>query len=137
MANVPHLEHMQHEPMHDRAEWAEWCRTDRGDAIGWGASFVWAGLVLIAQVTGYSANFSWWDGWGLFFTGAGAITLVVAVGRLLMTRQRAKAIGGLIFGCFLLAIGLGEVAAWLWPLLLIAIGIVILLSAFGRRRKTA
>jgi hypothetical protein len=108
----------------------EWWKSDRGDAVGWGASFIWGGLVLIAEVSGYSQNFSWWDGWGMFFSGAGVITLAIAAIRLLVTRQRSKAIGGLIFGSFLLAIGLGEVAAWLWPLLLISFGLFILLSAF-------
>lgn len=131
MNSVQHLQ--QTERRGD--EWPEWCRTDRGDAIGWGASFVWGGLVLIAEITNYKANFPWWDGWGVFFAGAGVITLLVAIGRLLMTRQRSKAIGGLIFGCFLLAIGLGEVATWLWPALLIAIGAVVLFSAFGSRPK--
>ena len=84
---------------------------------------------MIAEVSGYSQVFSWWNGWGMFFSGAGVITLAIAASRLLMTRQRSKAIGGLIFGSFLLAIGLGEVGAWLWPLLLISLGAAILLSA--------
>lgn len=135
MSEVQHLE--PRERKGSEALCGEWFRSDRGDAIGWGASLIWGGLVLIAEITNYKANFAWWNAWGAFFTGAGVITLLVALGRLLITSQRAKSVGGLILGCFLLAIGLGEVAAWLWPTLLIAIGAVILMSAFRGRHSEA
>ena len=111
----------------NRPGWCDWL----------GRKLRLGGLVLVAEITNYKANFTWWDGWGVFFAGAGVITLLVAMGRLLMTNQRSKAVGGLIFGCFLLAIGLGEVAAWLWPALLIAVGVVILVSAFISRARPA
>ena len=46
MSEVHHLEPVERKG----GEWGEWCRTDRGDAIGWGASFVWGGVVLLATV---------------------------------------------------------------------------------------
>ena len=121
--------------------WEDWCkgwweglwRSDRLDAIGWAAIFFWGALVLLAETTNYKANFNWWDGWAVFFTGAGVIVLVEAVIRLLIREYRRRLMVVLIFGFILLGIGLGG-WGWVWPLVLIAIGVIMLLSAFARRR---
>lgn len=110
--------------------WAEWWRNDQLDALGWAAIFIWGGLVLLAQATNFAANFSWWNGWPVFFTGAGFIVLVVAVIRLLTPKYRRRVLVSLIFGFILLAIGLGS---WFWIVLLFVIGLIILISSFARR----
>ncbi|UCF31144.1 MAG: hypothetical protein JSV26_01590 [bacterium] len=112
----------------------EWMRHDRLDTLGWGAIFLWAAFVLLAQSTGYASNFAWWkDGWGVFLAGAGAIVLVETTFRILMPEYR-KGIGfGLFFGSILLGIGLG---GWnlILPLLLAVAGISIFLKAMRTDR---
>jgi len=114
----------------------EWWQSDRVDAIGWGAAFIWGALVLLAEITNFGANYSWWDGWGVFFTGAGIITLIGTVVRLQIPEYRGKWLGGLIWGLILLAIGLGTWGnvGWLWVLALVIVGIIILREAFVHKR---
>ena len=115
----------------------EWRKSDRGDAVGWGAVFIWGGLVLLAETTNFAANFSWWNGWAVFFTGAGVMALLWVVIRQIIPKYPSPSIWDLLFGFFLLGIGLDGLVGvgWVfWPLVLFVIGVVILLSAFARRR---
>jgi hypothetical protein len=113
----------------------DWRKSDRGDTIWWAFVFIWAALVLMAQNTNFAANFSWWDGWAVFFTGAGVITLLGVVIRQIIPEYASPSIWDLLFGFFLLGIGLGDVVGdWFWVLVLFIIGVVILLSAFSHRR---
>jgi chromate transport protein ChrA len=103
--------------------------SDKLDSIGWALGFIWGGIVLLAEVTGYATQYSWWDGWGVFFTGAGIIVLIEIVVRLFKTEIRNPSLWDLVFACFLLAIGLGDKVGWTWPLILFIIGFIILRSA--------
>lgn len=116
-------------------EWKGWWRSDRLDAVGWGAIFIWAALVVLAEPTNFESNFSWWDGWGVFFTGAGAIVLLQTAIRLLVSEYRSSWWWSLIWGVILLSIGLStwEGWYWVWSLVLAAIGVIILRTAFARR----
>ncbi len=113
----------------------DWWQSDKVDAVGWGAAFIWGAILLLAEITGFTAEYSWWDGWGVFFTGAGVITLFLTVVRLQMPEYRSKWLGGLIWGSILLAIGLGTWTNmdWLWVVALASIGIIILREAFVRK----
>ncbi|WP_406661470.1 hypothetical protein V7O66_02820 [Methanolobus sp. ZRKC3] len=115
---------------------SDWRPSDRGDTIGWAAAFFWAGLILLAQTINFSSNFNWWDGWAIFFTGAGAITLIGVVIRLLVPKYPAPSMWDVIWGSILLAIGLSSWEGWAWirVMVLFAIGFIILLGAFSRRR---
>ncbi|TET45144.1 hypothetical protein E3J62_08525 [candidate division TA06 bacterium] len=115
-----------------KERWETCWRKDRLDAVGWAAIFIWAALVILAGTTGFGAKFSWWNGWAVFFTGAGAIVLLGTAIRLVIPEYRKEVLVGVIFGCILLAIGLGD-WGWFWPLVLIAIAIAILAKAFSRR----
>ncbi|MFB0533096.1 MAG: hypothetical protein ACETVU_05440 [Desulfatiglandales bacterium] len=118
-----------------RRDFGEWRKSDRGDAVGWGAGFIWGALVLLAQITNYAANFSWWNGWAVFFTGAGVIALSGVVIRQIIPKYPSPSIWDLLFGLFLLGIGSGGlIGDWFWVLVLFIIGVVILLSAFSRQR---
>lgn len=114
----------------------QWWRQDKLDAIGWAAGFIWGALVLLGETTGLSSDYSWWDGWAVFFTGAGAIVLIETVIRLLVPEYRSSWIGSLIFGLILLSVGLGDWAGWgwIWALPLFAIGVAILQSVLSRRQ---
>jgi hypothetical protein len=113
----------------------EWWQQDRGDALGWALAFIWAALVVLAEVTGYAGNYSWWDGWGVFFAGAGAIMLGGTLIRMLVPEYSRPGVAwGLVCGAVMLGIGLGDLAAWIWPLLLASIAGGILWNAFVRGR---
>ncbi len=101
---------------------------DRGDAVGWAAGFVWGAAVLLAEATGYSARFAWWDGWDVFFAGAGLLTLIQAAVRLTLPAQRHLVVKYLVFGAVLLAVGIGDRLdwTWIWPLALVAVAVIIL-----------
>jgi len=128
-------EQWQNEEKKGKSREEKW-QPDRWDAVGWAFAFFWGALVLLAGTTEFSTPYSWWDGWGIFFTGAGVITLIETVFRLLTPEYRYKWVGSLIFGLILLAIGLGtwEVWGWLWVVVLSAIGVIILREVLVRKR---
>jgi hypothetical protein len=113
-----------------------WWHTDRLDAVGWGVVIIWGALILLFQVAGISDDWSWWDGWGVFLTGAGAITIAITLLRMRLPEYRSRWLGGLIWGGILLAIGLGNwtTADWLWVVALFIVGIVIIREAIVHKR---
>jgi len=112
-----------------------WVRHDRLDVIWWGLVFIWGAVVLLANVSGLSEQWHWWEGWGVFFVGAGVLALLGALIRLGFPAYRSKWVGSLIFGTVLLAIGLSswDATGWIWIVVLLWAGGVILYSAFARR----
>ncbi len=116
--------------------WDSCWKQDRLDTYGWAAAFIWGALVLLADATGFAAAFAWWDGWGLFFAGAGIIVLIETAIRQFVSKYQRTWTGDLIFALILLAVGLGDWQgfAWLWPLVFIAIAASILRSAFLSQR---
>ena len=115
--------------------WEDWWSSDRLDALGWAALFIWGALVVIATYTGFSDDFESWNGWGIFLVGAGVIVLAESALRLVIRRYRSKWGWTLFWGTAFLAVGLGELvsAAW-YALPLLAIAAVILKSALVRDR---
>lgn len=113
--------------------WDGWWSSDRFDALGWAAIFIWGAIVVLATYTDFSEDLSWWDGWGVFFLGAGAITLVEAVARLFIPQYRSKWAWTFMWGMIALSIGLGALFGWAWlALALVAVGVVILVDATRR-----
>jgi peptidoglycan/LPS O-acetylase OafA/YrhL len=119
-----------------RKGWDEKWRRDRVNAVGWAAILIWGALVLLAQTTDFKDHFSWWEAWAVFFAGAGAILLLVALTRLLMPEHRRPVTGNVILGLILLGVGLGGLVEWnyIWVVVLIVIAVVILLRAFAPRK---
>jgi hypothetical protein len=60
------------------------------DAFGWAALFLWGALVVVATNTDFSSDYDWWDGWSVFFVGAGVIVLGEALIRVAAPRYRGK-----------------------------------------------
>ena len=113
--------------------WDDWWSSDRLDAVGWAAIFVWGAVVVLATYTDFSEDLSWWDGWGVFFVGAGAIVLIEAVARLFVPRYRSKWAWTFMWGMIALSIGLGGLFGWAWlALALVAVAVVILVDASRR-----
>ncbi len=120
-------------------DWESWCggwgKTDRFDAIGWAVLLLWAAAILVAESMGLVDRLVWWDGWAVFFSGAGLIVLGEVAARALSPARRHSEAPGVIFGFILLGIGLdGLAGGWLfWPLVLTAIAGSILVRTFSRR----
>ena len=120
-----------------RKGWDEKWRRDRVNAVSWAAVLIWAALVILAETTDYAEDhFSWWEGWAVFFSGAGAILLLTAFYRLLVPEHRRAVTGNVILGLIFLGIGLGELISWtyIWVIVLVVIAIVIMLRAFSSKR---
>ena len=49
----------------------DWWKSDRVDGVGWAALLLWGALVVVAENTSFRDDFDWWEGWGVFFIGAG------------------------------------------------------------------
>jgi hypothetical protein len=122
-------------------------RGDPVSAIAWAAILIWAGLVLLADNLGYLANLravalpgpDWLVStvgvWGLIFLGAGVILLLEVLARLLLPAYRRPVTGTIILAFVFIGIGLGNLVSWgvIWPLVLIAIGLVIVIRVLFRR----
>ncbi len=119
---------------HQRYQKEEKWQRDPINMITWAAVFIWAGLVLLAETMSIMQT-HWWNAWAVIFVGAGVIVILGAIIRLRMPTHRRLAGGNLIFGLILLGIGLGGLIGWgmVWPLALIAFGLLILLRSFARR----
>jgi len=131
----------EEEKQEDRAEkeeksWDEKWRRDPLSALVWATILIWAGLVLLASNLGLLVRYEWLDAWGFVFIGAAVIILLEVVIRLLVPQYRRPVTGSLILAVILLGIGLGNLVGWglVWPLVLIAIGLTIVLAGFYRGR---
>ena len=116
--------------------WDEKWRRDRTNALTWATVLIWGGLVLLAETTKLMAGVDWWRAWSVFFLGWGVIILAGAGIRSSMPERRRPVAGSLIMGFVLLGVGLGGLVGWrfAWPLVLIAVGVIIVLRAFVSRR---
>jgi len=116
--------------------WEEKWHRDPLAAARWAGILIWAGLALLAENLGLLARFETLDAWDIIFAGAGLIVLLEVVVRLLMPSYRRPVTGSVIAGVVLLAIGLGNAlgVSIVWPLVLIAIGVIVLVRGFFRGR---
>ncbi|MCD6577541.1 MAG: hypothetical protein J7K66_05965 [Anaerolineaceae bacterium] len=120
-------------------------------SIAWGFILMWTGFVFLAANMGWFAAygfnvdtnwsfhlFSDWHSfgvWNLVALGAGGIVLVESFIRLLVPRFRRNIGGSLIGAAVFIGIGLGGWFNWnyLWPLILIAVGINVLIKGINLR----
>jgi len=134
----------------EEKSWDEKWQRDPVNAVVWAAIFIWAGLVLLAVNLGYlnwlqqlaspesGVEFVGGTGaWSLIFLGAGVIVFLGVVARLLLPEYRRPLTGNLIFAVILVGIGLGNLFGWdvIWPLILIAIGLSIVLRGLTRSSR--
>lgn len=126
---------------------------DKLGTITWAFILIWAGIVFLATNMGWfdqlgiTIDQSWmfrslegrntFGVWNLIALGAGAIILLEAIVRLLLPTYRRHIGGTLIVAAVLIGLGLGSWFSWrdLWPLILIAVGIHVLLTGLGRSKK--
>jgi len=119
--------------------WDEKWEHDRLRMISIAAIFIWGGLVALA---GTLNLFSYkWDehGWAVFLLGTGVILIAKVIIRVLVPEYRRAIGGSLIIGFVLLAVGISDMTGWnwnyIWPIILVAIGLSILIRGVLRRRK--
>ena len=126
----------EHEKEEEKTWEEKWQRDPLGAAV-WAGILIWAGLVLLADNLNIPAGFRWFDPWGLIFLGAGMAMFLLIVARLLLPSYRRPIGGTLILGAVLMGIGLGMIlnTALVWPLVLIAVGVGILLRGIGVGRR--
>lgn len=132
-----------------RAEksWEEKWRRDPLSLILWAAVLIWAGIVLLADnlgllgglgpgITVGSEFIRPFSATSLILLGAGVIVLLGVVARLVYPELRRPIGGSIVLGIILVALGLGGIVGFgiLWPLILIAIGLAIVLTRVFERR---
>jgi len=121
-------------------------QSDRLSTIAWALILVWAGAVALAanarmfeDTSLPFAEFPWGDwlidanAWGVFFVGVAAILLLEILARLLLPEYRRSVLGTFILVIIFVALGFGRFDT-IWPLILIAVGLSIVFSAFTRKR---
>ena len=120
----------------EEKNWEEKWRRDPLSGIVWASILIWAGLVLLVDNLGFLARFERLDAWAVIFIGAGLIVLAGVVVRLLVPAYRRAVTGTLILGFILIAIGLENLLSWnvIWPLILIALGVFVLVRGLIWRR---
>jgi len=142
--------------MADEKEIEKQDKKEGGDLLGsiaWALILIWAGLVFLASNLGWFSQWgltvdqSWnfqgfrdwttFSVWNLIALGAGVILLLEAVAQLLLPNYRGRAGGTLVLAAVCIGIGLGGWLSWdyLWPLVLIAVGINVLVRGVRRSRK--
>ncbi len=106
---------------------------DKLDELGWPLTLVWIGAtLLLANVFGLSEE----QGWGLFFLGAGTLTLIGIATRLLLPAYRRPISGDLVWAGFMFGLGTGNWGLIL-PLFLIPIGVTMLWRSVFQAQKAA
>ncbi len=96
---------------------------------------IWGGVVAFLETASFEKP-GWWQAWSVFLAGTGIILLIKALFRLRPEHRRP--IGGtLIIGVILLIVGLSDLIGWSysWPIILIAVGVIIIGAIFFRRRR--
>jgi serine/threonine protein kinase len=107
--------------------WGDVAGSDRLSQFTWGGVILWAGIAFLLESAGAFGNV-----WAWVFAGAGALMLAEVGARMALPDYRARPGGRFIMGLVFLMVGLGLGVGFgsLWPLILIAIGIGLLLNRF-------
>ena len=124
----------------------EYNHHDRISSLIWALVLIWAGTVFFAEnfglldrlalsTRGGIADFFHLGAWSLIFTGAGFLVLFGVVFRLLTPEYRGSLSGQIVLAAVLFGIGLNNLVGWqiLWPLIIIAAGLSVLLGTILRR----
>jgi hypothetical protein len=150
MTEEKNTENNNETPMFDLEEHRH--EGDKVSSITFALILIWAGLVFLGS------NFGWLDQlnfvidetwnissirdwtqfgvWNLVALGAGGIVLLGALARLAIPEYRRNIGGALIMAALFIGIGLGGWYSWnyLWPMIIIAIGINALIKGLASRR---
>lgn len=139
----------EREKSEEKAPEEKWRRDPLGSVI-WALILIWAGVVWLLDNLNQLDNLKnrltppgleWLPMgvgvWGLILTGAGVLLLVEVLIRSLVPAYRRPVIGTIILAFVFLGLGLGNLVSWglIWPVILIAIGLSIILRGLTARRS--
>lgn len=139
----------EREKSEEKAPDEKWRRDPLGSVI-WALILIWAGVVWLLDNLNLLDNLKnrltppgmeWLPMgvgvWGLILSGAGVLLLVEVLIRSLVPAYRRPVIGTIILAFVFLGLGLGNLVSWglIWPVILIAIGLSIILRGLTARRS--
>jgi len=129
-------------------------KVEQRDAL---SSIVWAAILIWVGIAFLSVNMGWFDAilgssffvrilpenlavfdpgvWSIIMLGAGVILLAEVAARLLIPAFHRHIGGSLVIAAVFISVGLGNFFGWdlIWPFILIAVGVSILLGGITRR----
>ena len=115
----------------------DWRRDTLGGTI-WALALIWAGVVLLVMTLNISF-FEWLDwekAWGAILIGAALLLAIEIAVRLMLPSYAAPLRGRIILASILGIIGLSNfINVELWPLIIIAVGLSLLLRGFTNRAR--
>lgn len=139
----------EREKSEEKAPDEKWRRDPLGSVI-WALILIWAGVVWLLDNLNLLDNLKnrltppgmeWLPMgvgvWALILSGAGVLLLVEVLIRSLVPAYRRPVIGTIILAFVFLGLGLGNLVSWglIWPVILIAIGLSIILRGLTARRS--
>jgi hypothetical protein len=117
---------------------AEKYRNDPVGGVVLALALIWAGIALFLTNSGIVQNVFGLrvDAWPLIWGGAGILVLLGVLVRLLVPDYRRPVGGTVILGFVLIGIALGQVIGWslVWPIILVAIGVSVIVGVLTRKR---
>jgi len=118
--------------------WDEKWQHDSLRLISIAAILIWGGLVAFGGTLNLF-NYNWEEhGWAIFLLGTGVILIVKVIIRSIVPEFRRAIGASLIIGIILFIVGIFDLINWswnyIWPIILIAIGLVIILRGVLRHR---
>ena len=107
----------------------------RLEGLWWAVVLIWAGLVFLADSMGLVPQIGDADAWSWIFLGAGMLGILGSLYRLTSANVPNPNTWDWIWGSFCIIIGLGGSTTLniAWPLILILVGGVILVTVLLRR----
>jgi len=107
----------------------------RLEGLWWGVVLIWAGLVFGVDSMGLLPQIGDADAWSWIFLGAGVFGVLGAFYRVISPNVPNPSTWDWVWGSFCLIIGLGGFTTIniAWPLILILVGGIILVSVLWRR----
>lgn len=108
--------------------------TQRLTTVRWALILIWLGVVLGLHNLGWLEGVRL-DGMALASLGIGFIVVGEGLVSLARPAYRRPVTGHFVIGILLLALGLGDLVGWrlVWPLTIIAVGLLLLARAIASR----
>jgi hypothetical protein len=120
-------------PDEQHREWKERRDNDPLRGLFWGLLLIMLGLIFLAWQQNWLSDDNWWQ---YLLVGLGTVFIIDGLAHYWNPVYRNYGFGRFIPGIILICVGLAFIfnfSQW-WPIILIAVGVILLLSFFFRRR---